>query len=106
MLERAIYIQMMQFMEVNGLFHPSHHGYKSGQSTFTALIELYDSWVETLERGEVSGVMLGNLNAAFDGVDHSLLLENMKVMWLDDHCVKPCLSFLTNRYQSVHIDGA
>ena len=98
---------MMQFMEVNGLFHPSHHGYKSGQSTFTALIELYDSWVEALKSGELSRVMLVDLSAAFDCVvDHSLLLKKMKVMEFDNHCVKWCLNYLTNRYQSFHIDGA
>ena len=105
-LERAIFIQMIQFLETNNLFHPSHHGYRPGHSTCTALIELYDSWVEALERGELSGVMLIDLSAAFDCVDHPLLLEKMKVIGFDDHCIKWCHSYLTNRHQSVHIDGA
>ena len=51
-LERVMFMQMIQFMETNRLFHLSHHYYGPGHSTCKALIELYDSWVESLGREE------------------------------------------------------
>ena len=105
-LERVIFMQMVHYMETNSLFHPSHHGYRASHNTCTALIELYDSWVEALERGELSGVCLVDLSAAFDCVDHSLLLKKMEVMGFDSKAVDWSRSYLANRQQCVIIDGS
>ena len=105
-LERVIFLQMIQYMESNNMFHPSHHGYRSGHNTCTALIEMYDSWVEALERGELSGVMFVDLSAAFDCVDHSLLLEKMKLLGFSSACISWCDSYLVGRKQCVYIEGA
>ena len=75
-LERVIFIQIVQYLESNNMFHSSHHGYRAGHNTCTALIELYDSWMEAVERGKLSCVMLIDLSAAFDCVDHALLFED------------------------------
>ena len=84
----------------------SHHGYPSGHNTCTALIEMYDSTVEALERGELSGVMLVDLSAAFDCVDHCLLLEKMKILGFSNGCISWCRSYLEERKQCVYIEGA
>ena len=105
-LERVIFLQMVKYMERNSLFHPNHHGYRTGHNTCTALIQLYDSWVEALEREEVSGVMMVDLSAAFDCVDHPLLLEKLKLLGFDEKCINWCKSFLQSRYQCVYIEGA
>ena len=104
-LERVIFIQMVEYMEKNQLFHPSHHGYRSNHNTCTALIELYDSWVEALEREELSGVFLVDLSAAFDCVDHSLLLQKMEVLGFNKKAVDWSRSYLDNRQQCVSIEG-
>ena len=105
-LERVIFIQIVHYLESNNLFHSSHHGYRAGHSTCTALIELYDSWMEAVERGELSGVMLIDLSAAFDCVDHALLLEKMRVLGFNDSSIRWCQSYLSNRRQCVSIEGA
>ena len=50
--------------------------------------------------------MLVDLSAAFDCVDHGLLLEKMKIMGFDKCCIQWCKSYLSNRYQCVYIEGA
>ena len=50
--------------------------------------------------------MLVDLSAAFDCVDHGLLLEKMKIMGFDKSCIQWCKSYLSNRYQCVYIEGA
>ena len=105
-LERVIFMQIVEYMELNELFHPSHHGYRMGHNTCTALLELYDNWVEALERGQLAGVMLVDLSAAFDCVDHKLLAEKMKILGFDSESVMWCKDYLRDRYQYVYIDGA
>ena len=76
-LEKCVFLQIIQYMETSQLLHPNHHGFRSAHSTTTGLIQLYDSWVEAVERKEFSGVCFLDLSAAFDVVDHPLLLQKL-----------------------------
>ena len=68
-------------MKQNDLIHPSHHGFRAGHSTTTGLIEMYDTWVESIESGNYSAACFLDLSAAFDVVDHTLLIEKL-VIWI------------------------
>ena len=80
-------IQVVEYMEGNNLIHPSHHGSRSKHSTCTAVIEMYDTWAECVERGDMAGVMMLDLSAAFDLVDHQLLLQKLELMGFDKPAV-------------------
>ena len=64
---------MVKYLEENNLLHPSHHGFRAKHSTCTALIQMFDSWIEAFEHGEVSAVLMLDMSAAFDVVDHHIL---------------------------------
>ena len=66
---------------------------------------MYDSWVQSVEEGEMAGVMMVDLSAAFDMVDHGILLEKLKLMGLENNAVKWMESYLTGRSQCVCVDG-
>ena len=74
MLERVIFKQIVKYIEENSLLNPCHHGSRAGHSTNTALLEMNDNWVEGIEGGNMTGVMMIDLSAAFDLVDHPPLL--------------------------------
>ena len=76
-LERIIFNQLVTYLESNRLLHPNHHGSRSGHSTSTALIQMYDTWVDEVDNGNMVGVMMVDLSAAFDMVDHSILLQKL-----------------------------
>ena len=65
---------------------------------------MYDSWVESVEVGEMAGVMMIDLSAAFDLVDHSLLLQKLELLGFDQHAIMWMWSYLTGRSQCVYVD--
>ena len=40
-LERAMYQQLVNFMDSNNFFNPNHHAYRSFHSTTTAMLQMY-----------------------------------------------------------------
>ena len=51
------------------------------------------------------GVMMLDLSAAFDMVDHDLLVQKLQLHGLDDLALQWIRSYLVDRYQTVCIDG-
>jgi hypothetical protein len=82
-LEKAVFLQIVGYLDANKLLNPNHHGCRSGHSTATALIQMYDQWVEEVEAGQMVGVMMIDLSAAFDMVDHSLLLDKLRLFGMN-----------------------
>ena len=37
LVERAVFVQMIEYFESNNLLHPNHHGFRANHSTTTAL---------------------------------------------------------------------
>ena len=66
---------------------------------------MYCNWTEAIERGECSGVMMLDLSAAFDLVNHSILLQKLALIGFEETALKWCKSYLEGRYQCVYVDG-
>ena len=103
-LEKAIFEQVYDYFHWNKLFHPSLHGYRVHRSTTTALLSMYDKWAQAASKGQLSGVVLVDLSAAFDLVSHDLLIQKLKLYGLDESFLIWISSYLSERYQSVWID--
>ena len=48
-LERAMFLQVLNHMDSNSFFNPSHHAYRSFHSTTTAMLQMYDTWLVTCQ---------------------------------------------------------
>ena len=105
-LERAVFTQIVEFMKTQNLFHPNHHGFRAGHSTTTAMIQMFDSWVDAVDKGDLVGVCMLDMSAAFDVVDHSILLKKLKLYGFDDGAVQWMKDYLSGRSQAVYVDGA
>ena len=104
-LERAVFQQLVAYLESNKLLSADHHGSRKGHNTATALIQMYDQWLEQLDNDMMVGVMMIDLSAAFDMVDHELLLQKLEIFGLAPGTLDWFRSYLCNRSQSVCIDG-
>ena len=67
---------------------------------------MHDTWVEALEDGELSGVCLLDMSAAFDIVDHDLLLAKLELYGFDSDSIGWIQSYLSDRRQCVSISGS
>jgi hypothetical protein len=90
-------------MDSNNLIHPNIHGFRAGHSTTTGLIQMYDAWVEALDCNEYSGACFLDLSAAFDIVDHPLLLEKLGLYGFSENSINWVASYLGGRSQTVYI---
>ena len=54
-LEKVVFVQLVNYLEKNKLIHPNHHGGRQGHNT--ALVQMMDQWLEEVEKGKLVGVM-------------------------------------------------
>ena len=100
-LEKVIFEQIYDYFSYSKIFHPSLHGYRHHRSTQTALLQMYDKWVRAAHQGMVTGVVLLDLSAAFDLVDHQILLKKLKIYGLEEPFCEWIKSYLVDRNQAV-----
>ena len=105
MVEREAFGQLVIYLEENKLFHPNQHGGRKGHSTATALIQMHDQWIEDMEAGKIIGVTLYDQSAAFDVCSHSILIEKLKILGLEETALEWMTNYLSGRNQSVLVDG-
>ena len=105
-LEKAIFMQLVVYLEGNNLLHPFHHGFRAKHNTSTALLQMLDVWLHALEDNKLTAVIMLDMSAAFDVVDHEILLDKLKLYGLDMEACSWIESYLTQRSQQVMIDGA
>ena len=78
MVEYAVYFQIVDHFTTNNLFHENPHGSLANHSTSTAVIQLFDVWLEAAENKEFSTVCLLDQSAAYDLLDHNILREKLE----------------------------
>ena len=104
-VEYAIYDQVYQHFEENELFHANNHVFLKNHSTATALMQLYDLWLEASERTELSAALLLDLTAAFDVVDHNIFKQKLQAYNFSKESVSWFASYLSERVQLVQVES-
>lgn len=105
-LEEAIRTQVSKFFETHNLFPQNQHGFRPKRSTTTALIALQNYLIENKMAGKTTGMLLWDLSAAFDTLDHEIFLEKIKIYGFDEMSAQWFASFLSNRHQKVKIGNS
>ena len=77
-------------------------GFRSGYSTETCLIYLTDFIKHQISQGNYVGMMLLDVQKAFDSVNHDILCDKLEAMGISSGWFR---SYLLNRKQLVCIDG-
>ena len=104
--ERAVYDQLFKYLITNNLIHPNHHGFLRNCSTATALQQMVDTWLQSLDDGKIVAALFLDLSAGFDVINHKLLLEKLQRYGFSTQTMDWFKSYLTDRSQAVQIESA
>ena len=102
-LEKTVHVQFNQYLQNNKILYSHQSGFRKGHSTDTCLIDLTDYVHKSISEGDFVGMVLLDLQKAFDTVDHAILCEKLKLMGVG--CVDWFKSYLENRKQMVTINN-
>ena len=103
--ERVLRKKMVDYLELNDLICSKQHGFRSGRSCLTQLLHHFDDVLEALTQNSDFDSIYLDYAKAFDKVDHKLLVKKLTLYGIHPKIVKWIESFLTNRTQSVVVDG-
>ena len=80
--------------------------YKRFHSTETTLLKIHNDIVDNMDNGKVTALTLPNLSAAFDSIDHLILLQRLhKYFGISGPALQWFTSYFSDRYQSINIFG-
>ena len=103
-LEKLCLKQVMDHLESNKLSELYQSAYKALHSTETALLKVSSDILDQLDDKNVCVIALLDLSAAFDTIDHGILLNRLeKTYGITGTVLHWFESYLTGRFQSVQI---
>ncbi len=105
-LEKLTVVRLEEHMQSQNLYDPYQSAYKSGYSTETALLNLTNTILTSLDSGKCVLLAALDLSAAFDTIDHKLFLSRLQHMYgVDGTALKWFKSYLASRQQCVSINN-
>ena len=105
-IEKAIATQIHSYLINNDIVDNFQSANKTGHSCETALIRVYNDIVTTIGRGNGAVLVLLDLSAAFDTIDHDNLFCILeKYVGICGNALKLIKAYFSNRTQRVQIDN-
>ncbi len=72
--------QVSPYLIENNILNPFQSGFRSKHSTESALLRVVNNLLLFVDSGNCSVLVLLDLSAAFDTVDHGILLNRLKTL--------------------------
>ena len=102
LVEKVMASRLNAHMDAHNLSSPFQSAYRKGYSVETALLKVKEDILRAFDNQ--NGVLL-DLSAAFDTVDHNILLSHLKNLRVTDVAPHWIKSYLSIRSQCVCING-
>ena len=78
-IEKAIHIQTQEYLDKNALIYKFQSGFRENLSTDSCLLQLTDYIIKCMDKGQHTGMILIDLQKAFDTLRHDTLLKKWNV---------------------------
>ena len=102
-LERAVHSQLNEYLEKRSILHDKQSGFRKGFSTDSCVIQLSDYLKHETSNGNYVGMVLIDLQKAFDTVDHDILIAKLRAIGVGS--IDWFSSYLSDRSQCVEVNG-
>ena len=104
-MERLVRNAIVDHMTENNLFSTSQHGFISGKSCITQLLEFMEDITESIDNGKDVDIVYLDFSKAFDKVAHRRLIKKLENYGITGTLLNWIQDFLSNRKQRVVIKG-
>uniref|UniRef100_A0A3B1JSL1 Reverse transcriptase domain-containing protein n=1 Tax=Astyanax mexicanus TaxID=7994 RepID=A0A3B1JSL1_ASTMX len=104
-LERTVACQLQHYLESQNLFEPFQSGFRPFHSTETALVKVINDLLVAADAGALNILLLLDLSAAFDTINHSILLSRLCELGIVGTALDWFSSYLTDRKQFISLAG-
>ena len=104
LIERVVSIRLQEHCDLNNISMDFQSAYRLGHSTETALVRVQNDLLEAVDRQGGAALVLLDLSAAFDTIDHQILLDILRTeIGISSLALQWFQSYLSDRYQAVKI---
>jgi len=105
-IEKVIQLRLLNHINSSSALPVYQSAYRMFYSTETALLRVQNDLLLAVENKKVSALSLLDLSAAFDTVDHAILIDRLRIYFgIEGSALSLLKSYLTGRTQSVQIGG-
>ena len=101
--EKVIHEQTMEYLTDNNILYKYQSGFRKNHSTDTSLSYLTNKIMTGFDSGLLTGMILIDLQKAFDTINHDILLKKMASLGFSNHSIKWFQSYLSDRSFRVNI---
>lgn len=106
LIERIVAKQLLDYLKTYNLLPRNQSGYRQYHSTETALLQVTSELFKASESKQISLLVLLDMSAAFDCVNHGTLLSRLSLSYgMSGLVIQWFESYLTNRSQQVFFDN-
>ena len=104
-IEKLMHKRLYLYFESHNMLFHNQFGFRKGNSTVHALIQITEQIKQSIENGKVGCGIFIDLRKAFDTVNHNILLQKLEHYGIRDTSLNWFRSYLTERKQYVFFNG-
>ena len=106
LLEKSVCKQLVCYVDANNLMPRNQSTYRRNHSIVSAFTKVFSDIMSAIDKGNLVLLSLLYLSAAFDCVDHKILLNRLDHSFgIQSKVLKWLTSYLTGRTHCVHLSG-
>ena len=105
LIEKIIHEQTQKYLSDHNILYKYQSGFRTNHSTDTCLSYLNDKILKGFDEGKITGMILIDLQKAFDTIDHKVLLGKLVYLGFSESAISWFKSYLSNRSFIVNVEN-
>ena len=105
LFEKVIHNQTQHYLDKNNVLYKYQSGFRPKHSTDTCLSLLTDKIMSGIDKGMLTGMILIDLQKAFDTIDHGIFFNKLSCLGFGESAISWYRSYLSKRTFLVNIEN-